>query len=80
MPERLNASPFTGVMPVEAGEPRKTAGAKGNISVVSNELLSPRKQPLKDPNAHRQSTQELLGEGKCRKGLLIHKNPNLKVH
>lgn len=37
-------------------------------------------QPLKDPSAHRQSAQELPGEGKRRKGLLIHKNPNLKVH
>lgn len=37
-------------------------------------------QPLKDPSAHRQSAQELLGEGKRRKGLLIHKKPNLKVH
>lgn len=34
-------------MLVELGGPQKTAGVKGNISIVSNELLSLRKQPLK---------------------------------
>ena len=48
MPERLNASPFTEVMLVELRGPQKTAGARGNISIVSNELVSLRIQPLKD--------------------------------
>lgn len=58
-PERLRVSLFTEVMTVELGEPRETAGDQGNVSVVFNELLSPRKQPLKDMTAYRHSILQL---------------------